>query len=411
MDQQAIAKYLEQLAVIKQRGEIFQKFSRGIADEIGEEAAVEIATLQLRVILEILAFGFVLTIGEKAIPAYASYTNYKNLEEFFIQLRKFDQDYYPQPVIQEKNEQGQMQWSFPDANEYLTPDDFITLFKHCDFIIEPRRVGSMPISIEQCKAANLLYYKKIVRLLNAHLVHIDNYNKAYLFQMGALNAQPTITQFNNISEEDSRKITKKPKLSHGTISLTDHLRRQLEYIRRSCELYDIGHLDEAIRMAVCIRVLIHDTKKSKSVLHQMRVKEKIKLVSSFNSLPKNFQPVSFFPLFANSGKASTAVPFSLPAPLILKTVSEWWEETVWMQENTLTRKEIILDTAHKEGGAHVEAVAPETILELRKGLSQIKSVKINGVEVGTPENYHFILIRQFAHELLNSESLIALKGK
>lgn len=79
-----------------------------------------------------------------------------------------------------------------------------------------------------------------------------------------------------------------------------------------------------------------------------------------------------------------------------------------MQKNTLTRKEIILHTANKEGGTHVEAIAPETILELRKGFSQIKSVKVNGVEVGTPENYHFILIRQFAHELLNSEGLIGL---
>ena len=38
------------------------------------------------------------------------------------------------------------------------------------------------------------------------------------------------------------------------------------------------------------------------------------------------------------------VPFPLPTPLILRTVSEWWEEKVWMQENTLTRKEIILKT-------------------------------------------------------------------
>jgi len=407
MDQHAITKYLEQLAVIKQRGQIFQKFSKGAIDDIDEEAAVEIATLQLKVILEILAFGFILTIGEKAIPAYASFANYKNVEEFFSQLRKFDHDYYPQPIIQEKSEQGQMQWSYPDVSKYLTSDDFITLLKHCDLILEPRRIGSMPISIEQCKAANQLYYKKIVQLLNAHLIHIDNYNKAYLFQMGALDAYPTITQFKNVSKEDSKKNKKIPKSSPGTISLTDHLRRQLEYIRRSCELYDIGHLDESIRIAVCIRVLIHDTNNSKSVLRQMDIKERVKLVSSFDLLPKSFQPVSIFPLFASSAKGGTAVPFPLPTPLILRTVSEWWEEKVWMQENTLTRKEIILKTANKEGGAHVEA-APQAILELRKGLSQIMSVKVNGVEVGTPENYHFILIRQFAHELLNSESLTGL---
>ena len=79
-----------------------------------------------------------------------------------------------------------------------------------------------------------------------------------------------------------------------------------------------------------------------------------------------------------------------------------------MQKSTLTRKKIILDTAHKEGGAHVQTVAPEIIQELRQGLSQVSSLKINGVEVGTPENHHLILLRQFAHELFNSESLTVL---
>lgn len=79
-----------------------------------------------------------------------------------------------------------------------------------------------------------------------------------------------------------------------------------------------------------------------------------------------------------------------------------------MQKSTLTRKKIIVDTANKEGGAHVQTAAPEVIQELRQGLSQVSSLKINGVEVGSPENYHLILIRQFAHELLNSESLTAL---
>lgn len=413
MDQQVLDKYLEQLRVIKQRGKIFQMFSKGAIGEINEEAAIEIATLQLRVILELLAFGFVLTIGEKAVPAYASFAKYKNAEEFFSQLREFNQNFYPEPIIQEKNEQGEMQWSNPTVDKYLAPYDFIILFEHCDLILEPRRVGSIPMSIEKCKAANLLYFKKIIRLLDAHLVHINDDNITYLFQMGALNDRPTVTPFKNISKKEPKKTNKISKLTHNDFSLVDHLQRQLTYIRRSCELYDVGHLDEAIRIAVCIRVLIHDTKNSESVLHQMNVKERVKLVSSFsfNLLPKNFQPVSFFPLFASSGKGGTSVPFPLPMPLILKTVSEWWEEQVWMQESTLTRKDIVLVAANKEGGAHVEAIAPQKVQELRKGLPQIKSVKINGVEVGSPDNYHFILIRQFAHELLSSESLTSLAVK
>ena len=140
----------------------------------------------------------------------------------------------------------------------------------------------------------------------------------------------------------------------------------------------------------------------------MRVKEQVKLATSFGlseKLPGNFQPVSVMPVLFSPVEGGTSAPFPLPVPPILMAVNEWWEEIVWKQKSTLTRKEIILGTANKEGGAHVQAIAPEIIQELRQGLSQVSSLKINGVEVGTPENHHFILIRQFAHELLSSKSL------
>jgi hypothetical protein len=164
-------------------------------------------------------------------------------------------------------------------------------------------------------------------------------------------------------------------------------------------------------MAVVIRVLIHDTKKSKSLLQQMHIKEKVKLLTSFGSserLPENFHPISVLPILASSAEGGTSAPFPLSAQPILMSVNEWWEEIVWKQKSTLTRKDIVLGTANKEGGAHVQVATPETIQELRQGLSQVISFKINGVEFGTPEHYHLILIRQFAYELLNSKSLTAL---
>ena len=94
MHPEAVKKYLEQLREIKRRRNVFQSFSNKTTNTVYEEAAIEIATLQLRKILEILAFGFVLTIGEKTIPAYASFVKYKNAEEFFSQLSKFNENYY-----------------------------------------------------------------------------------------------------------------------------------------------------------------------------------------------------------------------------------------------------------------------------------------------------------------------------
>jgi hypothetical protein len=63
MEEAAQAKYIAQLREIKQRGAVFHAFSGGRANALYEETTVEVVTLQLRRILELMAFGFVLSIG------------------------------------------------------------------------------------------------------------------------------------------------------------------------------------------------------------------------------------------------------------------------------------------------------------------------------------------------------------
>ena len=48
-----------------------------------------------------------------------------------------------------------------------------------------------------------------------------------------------------------------------------HLFRQLGFLWRSCQAYDEGHIDEAVRIATVIRVLIHDTQASTSLLKHL----------------------------------------------------------------------------------------------------------------------------------------------
>src|SRR5689334_19735845 len=79
--------------------------------------------------------------------------------------------------------------------------------------------------------------------------------------------------------------------------LRKQLRRQLGFLRASCEDYDRGDQDEAIRIAVCIRVLLHDPKtnrpgrrQSRSILDQLSAKRirllsTVKDVGDWRSLP------------------------------------------------------------------------------------------------------------------------------
>ena len=48
-----------------------------------------------------------------------------------------------------------------------------------------------------------------------------------------------------------------------------HLGRQLQFLHQSCASYDGGFFDEAIRMATVMRVLLHDTKHSTSLLKHL----------------------------------------------------------------------------------------------------------------------------------------------
>ena len=55
--------------------------------------------------------------------------------------------------------------------------------------------------------------------------------------------------------------------------LLKQLRRQLTFLRNSAASYDGGYPEEALRIGVVIRVLLHDTKYSTSLLKQLGQKE------------------------------------------------------------------------------------------------------------------------------------------
>ena len=59
--------------------------------------------------------------------------------------------------------------------------------------------------------------------------------------------------------------------------LRDHLCEQLHFLRASAASYDNGAEGEAKRLATTIRVLVHDTKKSKSLLLQLSMKHLLQM--------------------------------------------------------------------------------------------------------------------------------------
>src|SRR5690554_2237057 len=60
-----------------------------------------------------------------------------------------------------------------------------------------------------------------------------------------------------------------PKVKQTKAELIAHLKDAVWFLQASGAAFDAGHLAEAKRLAVSIRVLVHDTSQSKSLLGQL----------------------------------------------------------------------------------------------------------------------------------------------
>lgn len=109
------------------------------------------------------------------------------------------------------------------------------------------------------------------------------------------------------------------------------LERQLGFLWRSCQAYDAGHIDEAVRIATVIRVLIHDTQASTSLLKHLDAQNI--LLSSTVVTHTDIKPV-FMSAMGRTRITSTETtrkPNTDPTALQIQLpVPEWWGQVVYI---------------------------------------------------------------------------------
>jgi hypothetical protein len=193
------------------------------------------------------------------------------------------------------------------------------------------------------------------------------------------------------------------------MSFTEQLQRQSEFLRRSCRDYDNGHVEEALRIAVALRILFHDTKTSTSLLTHLKTKQVARILTTFEpGFTKNKQTglmAITIPMFVDHTGARHP-PLDSSDRHEFVSVTEWWDQVVMGSNQRPSRKDIILSAANQDGGAHVDAEPGAKAKELISGVGTF-AIERDGVviEKRTLSNHHFPLIRQFGYEVLNSPDI------
>lgn len=193
-----------------------------------------------------------------------------------------------------------------------------------------------------------------------------------------------------------------------SVDYKKQLERQLGFIRRSCSLYDQGFEDEAIRISTTIRVLMHDTPKSTSLLKHLDKKD-INIFSQSSSIILGGEVFFLNMGLIKSGRfvanlSEGALQRRIP-------LDEWWNQTAFILDDTLklSKRDIVLTAANKDGGAHVDSHVPpayEALINFGNESSFTTSMGIYDKEKII--NAHFTALRQMGYELLNSPELIGI---
>lgn len=203
----------------------------------------------------------------------------------------------------------------------------------------------------------------------------------------------------------TRKIAK---VQIGQDELVDLLREQVQCLQSSVRAFDEGSEWEAKRLAVSIRVLVHDTKRSHSLLQQLRLKSQLE----FHEITTPDQPgnlMSYHGLVGvlfGAGSASyyARLDDGPPYPTKRTPFENWWNRCVLRDAHgsQFSRKDLVLTMANKEGGAHVD---PELNAEYAR-LSRDNSLGWHFSDGSEPRDWsrdpvpHSV--RQIAHELLKT---------
>jgi SEC-C motif len=183
------------------------------------------------------------------------------------------------------------------------------------------------------------------------------------------------------------------------------LEEQLIFLKQSCASYDNGFEGEIKRLAVSVRVLVHDTNTSISLLTLVNKKNTDFLDTSDPYDNENACSHSSL-VQLHMSPSGTKPKAHLDDDIQLNWINfdAWWNGIVLVdsKRNEFSRKDIVLHLANKDGGAHVDHEIDEKYHELRtKNSMQWFSLLADGREIAG-EDHVPATMRQIAHELIRS---------
>ena len=194
--------------------------------------------------------------------------------------------------------------------------------------------------------------------------------------------------------------------------LLERLAESREFLARSSQSFDDGYEAEAKRLAVTLRVLLHETGASHSLLGLLGLDERLEFTDTALPIdPGNLlgsPGLVLMELTAGSGGRYVAPLGNLVPDRIKRPTpfTAWWRNAVMKEPHgtTWSRRDFVLDLANKEGGAHVDPTLDHEYERLVRHNGLGWTFGDDPADGGTPFEGNPVAasVRQIAYEVIDT---------
>jgi hypothetical protein len=203
------------------------------------------------------------------------------------------------------------------------------------------------------------------------------------------------------------------RISQTSEDLITHLKEQIDFLERSAKAYDEGYVSEAKRIATTLRVLLHDTKNSTSLL-KLLGKNRIKFYNSSMNYESGLAPKMKLIIMVIKGHEEYFDDAFYKAPLDnlppgtnvnkKNDFLQWWNQVVIIDQkkNKFSRKDLVISVSNQDGGAHIDPKLDNKYADLTRFNSLGWLLITNNVEKKFSTNPELASIRQICHEVLKT---------
>jgi hypothetical protein len=184
MDHQApVVMYCTLMEDVKTRIGLVRRFTSAEIRVGSEQFAYECVSVQLRKVLELVAFASLCANKEKYASAYADFAKHWRAKALLQALERLHPDFYPRPM--------KPPFTKPDGTKhldrvddgFLTPDEFVVLYDKCSDVIHTRNpFSALEPRIDFVHSVDQ-WLSRIAVLLQLHLMTLAGSSEVWLVSM------------------------------------------------------------------------------------------------------------------------------------------------------------------------------------------------------------------------------------